>query len=462
MKLSTAQFSLMTISIIVFSLFLVTPVLALNPCLSDLQTISSESNSYAYRAIIDVDANDTIHIAWKDKSNYNNSGSDWDVFYKQKTKNGEWSKTEVVSFDSKNDCNCLFLDVDQMGNVYIVWKEQVPVTESQSISHIFFSMKKVNEKWSEKLKISTESNGTCSCPCLNIDRYGTLHVTWSDNSNILHSNNDFDVFYKQKPKNKNWSNTAVITSNSTMDSYRPFLDVDTLGSVHLVWEEKATDYGSASEHWNVFYKQKPILGTWTENVLISNVSDQDANRPIVRVDHFGIVHLIWIDHSNLLSSGFDSDVFYKQKDLQGIWTPLELISMESKTSVVWPCLFVDDEGNAHISWTDSTDYFDNGLDSDVFYKLRSFNDSVNPTELISIESNNDSSWTWLTVDSSDIVHFSWWDDNGKWITFYRNKSCIYSPHDEIPDKIISKDTSWFSIGYFILTLLIFLYFNKKE
>ncbi len=438
-----------------------TSILKADECLSDLEIVSPESNSNAYRAIIDVDRHNTVHIAWKDKSNIYGSGDDWDIFYKQKEIDGNWSTLEVISFNSVEECSCLSMDSDEEGNIYVAWKERIYGVQGISSSQIFFSERKNEDTWSDQVMISTETNGSANCPFMSVDDFGLIHVVWTDNTNYKQSGEDFDVFYKFRSLNGTWSKTEVVTTNSVSDSSRPFLDIDRNGTIHLVWEEKSSmDDGII--HWNVFYIQKPLKGSWSEKKLLSYDSDADSNRPLVKVDDLGIVHVIWIDQDDMLYSGLDSDIFYKQKNHQDEWSSLELISTESKTAISWSSLSVDTDGNAHIAWVDSTNHLNSGFDTDVYYRLKSKNKTVNPTELISIESENNSAWTWLAVDHTGIVHFCWWDNMDDWVTFYRYKYCISTISEGIDKKDTNNNTTGLSSVFIVLILMMFIYHNRKK
>jgi len=54
-------------------------------CWSNKELVSSESNQESYRGIIKVDDEGTVHVAWKDHTDFLDSGDDWDIFYKKKT-----------------------------------------------------------------------------------------------------------------------------------------------------------------------------------------------------------------------------------------------------------------------------------------------------------------------------------------------------------------------------------------
>ena len=68
-----------------------------------------------------VDNNGTVHVAWNDATSHDDSGDDYDIFYKKKSHNGNWATTEIVSTESKSDSYWSSLAVDSNGTVHISW-----------------------------------------------------------------------------------------------------------------------------------------------------------------------------------------------------------------------------------------------------------------------------------------------------------------------------------------------------
>jgi len=373
-------------------------------CWSDVEVISTESTNFAYRAILAVDDNGTVHIAWKDKSDYSGSGRDWDIFYKKKPRDGDWTITEIVSTESTDNCNCLFLAVGSDG---------------------------------------------------------TVHVTWKETTNYSGSGSDSDIFYKKKPSGGDWTITEVVSTESSSISSRPSLGVDSNGTVHITWEEHS-DYGGSDDDWDVFYKKKPRGGDWTITEVVSTESTDNSLSPHLHIGSEGTVHVVWIDGTNYSGSKTDDDIFYKKQSNE-IWSTTEIVSVESKRNCNWPYLTVDGNGTVHVAWNDYTNFSGSGSDHDIFYSNKPKNSDWKEAEIVSSESTNDSHWPSLAVGKNGIIHISWWDDNGdnNWVTFYKKRYC-----DNVTNNNNMKNDDETGIpGFELLTLMcaiLFLFWRSKR
>ena len=162
------------------------------------EVVSTESTEDSWRPSLMVDSGDVVHVTWMDYTDYGGSGQDWDIFYKYKNGGGSWSATEVVS------------------------------TESRYLSEF---------------------------PSLMVDSGDVVHVTWMDKTGYGGSGSDLDIFYKYKTSSGSWSNTEVVSTESTGYSYYPSLHVDSSGTVHVTWYDY-TDYGGSGSDGDIFYKYK--------------------------------------------------------------------------------------------------------------------------------------------------------------------------------------------------------------
>ena len=75
---------------------------------SPTETVSTESTADSTWSSIATDSADTVYVVWEDDTNYMGCGSDFDIFYKTRSKGGSWTSTEVVSSESSVDLvSCL-------------------------------------------------------------------------------------------------------------------------------------------------------------------------------------------------------------------------------------------------------------------------------------------------------------------------------------------------------------------
>jgi len=97
------------------------------------------------------------------------------------------------------------------------------------------------------LSRNTSNSGV---PVLAVDKRDNLYLAWNDDSP-----GNFDIFYKSKPKDSDWSQSVNI-SKTRDKSGDPSIAVDNLYRVHIVWSEYITD----KNNWDIVYKSREGIG----------------------------------------------------------------------------------------------------------------------------------------------------------------------------------------------------------
>ena len=263
-------------------------------------------------------------------------------------------------------------------------------------------------KWTHAEVVSTESTEISWMPIVEVDSTGSVHVIWTDYTDYLGSGIDQDVFYKKWESGSGWTTTEVVSTESTGNSLNPDLFIDSSNTIHVVWSDNTNYLGSGIDN-DVLYK-KHIEGMgWTAAEVVSTESTFDSITPSVAVDSSGVIHVVWKDDTeNYEGSGIDPDIFYKQREDLG-WLLTEVVSTESTGISYYPTLALDSSNNVHIAWADQTDYLGSGTDNDIFYKQRIDGSGWTVTEFISTESAAGSIVPSIAIDSSDTIHLAWRD-----------------------------------------------------
>jgi hypothetical protein len=403
------------------------------------ELVSTESNTLSYRACIAVDINGTLHVAWKDKTDYKNAGKDFDIFYKKC--NGRWSLTEVVSTESTRTSNCLALAVDSYGVVHVAWKDDTDYAGCGADYDIFYKKKAPGSNWTSAEVVSTESDYECSCPALGVDKNGTVHIAWAERRN-----RSSDIFYKMKAPNGNWTEEEVVSIECDNESTEPFIAIDNNGNVHIAWADKSNIYGSGSDK-DIFYKMKPHKGNWTKPEVISTESTGTSCLPFLAIER-RIVHVAWTDSSVYAGSGIDKDIFYKKR-INGKWTRTEVVSTESWGNCERASLAIDSNGTVHIAWSDQTDYNNAGIDYDIFYKNKPVNGSWTRVEVVS-KNDFDSYFPYL-VFYNKVGHLTWYEDRGIGEDKNVRYVTLYSKYQiEKPDRVPGFELILFLLAFIII------------
>ena len=400
------------------------------------EVVSTESTSNSRFPSLDVESDGTINIAWYDYSNYGGSGDDIDIFYKQRSSSGTWSTTEVVSTESTNDSSEPFIVVDDSGTVHVAWFDLTDYGGSGTDEDVFYKQRSSSGTWSTTEVVSTESTSKSWYPSLDVDSDGTVHVAWFDDTNYGGSGYDMDIFYKQRSSSGSWSTTEIASVGSTGHSSTVFLNAESDGTVHVAWFEY-TEYGGSGPDTDIFYNQRSNSGTWGTFEVVSTESTDSSYNPTLGVDSGGVVHVVWSDFTDYGGSGSDSDIFYNQRSNSGTWSTTEVVSTESSSSSGHPYIDAEADGTVHLAWIDHTNYNGSGTDGDIFYKQRSSSGTWSTTEVVSTESTYQSAFPSLAVELDGTVHVAWEDftdylgSGSDCDIFYKYKT-VYSPIPEIP------------------------------
>jgi len=273
-------------------------------------------------AVEETSSGTVVHIAWVDAGVVLPLGQGTDIVYRSKV-GGSWTTTEVVSTGSTLQSENPSLAVEE--------------TSSGTVVHI---------AWVERFK--------------DVLGYG------------------YYINYRSK-KNAIWNPIEFVSTGSTGDSRYPSLAVNPSGTVHVAWADN-TNYGKSSSYMDLFYKSKPLGGSWpatpeivwTRSPSPTSVS-WDFSLAVEETSSGTVVHIVWADTTNYGASGSDRDIFYRSK-VGGSWTTTEVVSTESTEHSGWyngVSLGVDTMGIAHVAWEDLTNYGNSGSDQDIFYKKQS-------------------------------------------------------------------------------------------
>ena len=335
----------------------------------------------------------------------------------------EGGMTQVVSTESSLGSYHPSLAVDLDGNVHVAWHDDTDL-ECGTDRDIFYKRyEAATADWTPTEVVSTGCDGTSAYPSLAVDSAGNVHVAWHDNTTDLGGSGiDFDIVYRRFEVGVGWADIEVVSAESTSDSLHPSLAVDLDGNVHVAWHDE-TDLGGGTD-WDIFYKNRTSSWSTTEVISTQNPSNRDSLRPSLAVDSSENVHIAWDDVTNYAGSGSDSDVFYRRYDVGVGWADIEVVSTESTLGSYDVSLAVDSGGNVHVAWHDDTD-LECGTDRDIFYKRYEVGVDWTPVEVVSNESNADSWYPSLAVDSSRNVYIAW-DDRpvSNWTVFYKRYELV--------------------------------------
>ncbi len=270
--------------------------------------------------------------------------------------------------------------------------------------------KDLSSWWWEPLELVTpEFDAANYISNLAIDKDNNVHTITYSSEDILSAGTDIDVFYKKYDYSiKTWGEMELVSTESTAHSQRPCIAVDYENTVHVVWYDTTNILGSGADA-DIFYKQRTSSG-WGAVELVSTESSAGSYIPWIVVDSNGVVHVSWEDLTDYLSCGGDSDIFYKYRSLSDVWSTSQVVSDSSTAQSTEATIALGEQGSIIFVWEDDTDYAGAGFDQDIFFRrLKNGFITWYPTSVVSSESTADSDTPTISNEVDGLCHVVWYD-----------------------------------------------------
>jgi hypothetical protein len=265
-----------------------------------------------------VAVNDTgdILIVWSDSGVYSSYGGDYEIYYRfWYNINETWSNTFVLS-DYSNDDDSTNPDIAVSGEKFhIVWTESGNVFGSGSDSDIAYSSWD-GTQWSSTIIISNTSNdksNNASVHAMNDD----VCIVWDESDNIFNSSTDQDIFMKTY-LDPTWSEHELV-SNHLKDgnSSNPKVVTGDGGLYHFCWVDSGEILPSNSDLDIIYRNWDSQTDVWNDYIVISDdVNDGESIEPQMTINKNGCVDIIWTDTGEIKQSGEDWDIFHRNTKRQ--------------------------------------------------------------------------------------------------------------------------------------------------
>ncbi|MHA1185931.1 MAG: hypothetical protein ACTSSK_03515, partial [Candidatus Heimdallarchaeota archaeon] len=337
---------------------------------SDITVLTPTSSFGSVDPIIKADNNGNVHVIWRDSTNLLSSGLDTDIFYRFWNQSiGSWENTELVSTLSTLSVNWNYLDVKN-GNAYVVWQDSDNYLGNGADTDVLFSQRFTNGTWTQATTVSVEGGGNSIYPFVLVDNDLNVHVSWEDDTNYLGSGIDHDIFYRYLNTTiDTWSTTEVISSSSTLFSDRSKMVVDSKGNKYIIWVD-GTNLQSSGLDTDIFYRYwNATTKAWSNVLLLSDSSSGNSNVASILADSNDNIYTVWFDTSEIDSSGFDQDVIFRYwNSTAKSWSDYSVVSTHSTDDSWRPIIDIDSENQLHVVWQDRTiNYGGSGSDIDILY-----------------------------------------------------------------------------------------------
>ncbi len=372
-----------------------------------LELLSDESDTLTYGSKIAVDNRNNIHVITYSTDDILGSGTDRDVFYKKfiyETKS--WSELELVSTDSSSHSEAPVFTVNEAGTVvHVAWLESDDILGSGTDRDIFYRQK-TSSGWGSTELVSTESDATSTFLSIEADSNNVVHVVWEDFSDYLLVDGDQDIFYKHRSAAGIWSAAEIVSELSSSSAYNPDIQLDSQENIIIVWNDPSDLLGAGVDQ-DVFYRKlnKDFI-TWSPLKLISSGSDGASNSPKLSKCVDDMIHIVWHDNSNYAGSGTDADIFYRRYDPNlDSFSVTEVVSTESTAASFRMNIDVDGTDYVYVIWEDSTDVGGGGTSNNIFFKYLDLSTHAwSSLAILTYDHTVFSTYPELVVDSFGHVH----------------------------------------------------------
>ncbi|TFF90739.1 MAG: hypothetical protein EU548_01475, partial [Promethearchaeota archaeon] len=397
----------------------------------------SKNNSTEPRMVMDKDGN--LFVVWADAHSILGSDNDIDIFCRiWNTSTRSWGNIMTVSTESDSDSTSPDVALDAEGNLYVAWVDLSDWSGAGTDADIFCKIYNITTKsWSQTMVATTESKNDSSGSGVAVDDLGNIYIVWQENNGT--QNNIYEIFWNTTTSS--WSGNTTVSSEILGDSQNPDIKMDANYNIHIVWDA-ASSYESSGSDYDIFYRMWNETGQyWSEIELVSLNCNKNSSMPSITAEANGKVHVVWHDLTPLYGSDSDCDIFYRNRDTSdGSWSgfdnPIDIISYESDGLSIYPSITIDEYSVVHIVWVDYSDIFGAGIDADIFYRFWNSSDSTwqgltNSTDLITVESSEDSLFASVATnryqqgDIATQVHLVWQDQTNfgfgsDWDIYYKS------------------------------------------
>lgn len=328
--------------------------------------LSSFSNAFR-KVSIASDNQDNIHVFLSGKTKQLNS----EIYTKEKFAFGEWSDWKAFSSQLCKDVIAPLTTADHIGTLYACWQES---GQMEYLKKIQVSEKRIGEKWSNPISLTTSLSSYEDHPRIKSDNMGNTYCVWEHKE----YGGIYTIKCAEKPFGGQWLGPIDISLNkgylynSKISGWFPKISIGPEDDVFVVWNEK--------ERGNKVYVSYRISqNNWSSAQLISDKSTSCLVKTIldVQVDRMGNAIVVWLQTDDVKSFSNSFNFFSRpsrERTLQAAifsngfgWSkPSTITSVESrgcdlrlqvgfnidieKDNISYPSLAMDREGNALLVW----------------------------------------------------------------------------------------------------------------
>jgi len=301
-------------------------------CISDNLSLWNNGNSRI--PFIAIDTNDDLHVVWEDS--VKGPKAPWslgesEILYTNRI-GSVWGNVRPISDNASNynPFNSQFPSIatDGSNNIHVVWEDYFLGPDRE----IFYCKSTPGVGFGVPLGLSgvgvnSWNNDDSRFPIIAVNpNTDSLHVVWQDDTNGTWGS-DTEIFYSTSATGATWSNATALSgvgvnSWNNDGSYGPWITVDNLSRIHVVWHDDTDSPSEWGTDREIFYSNSTNGAIWLNATCISEDPDWtympnigqfwESEEPCIAYDSTNFVHVVWWDDCfGPWSPPFnDRDVFY--------------------------------------------------------------------------------------------------------------------------------------------------------
>ncbi len=336
-----------------------------------------------------IDSKNNIHVVWEDgRDEY------WGIYYKRSIDYGNtW--TETIRLTPSSDSGYFpAIAIDKNDTIHVVFRQWF----SNGDEICYQKSMDEGKTWSQPTRL-THASGDSFTPAIAVYKE-TIHVVWSDERD-----GNFEIYYKKSLDNGvTWDEEDTKLSNTSGRSLLPSVATDSLGNVHVVWQEREGDghtlyYRKSLDGGNIWLDGKKII----ENPTVGPA----GGGPHIAVDFKNNLQVVWADIRS--RSAVFEEIFYKKSIDSGYtWTDDVNITQHAYDTDSWmPGLALDLNDNLYLVWS-GTNRTENS--NDLYYQVISdCEENLSSATRLTYVINGSRMKPEMAIDDNNILHLVWYD-----------------------------------------------------
>jgi hypothetical protein len=246
----------------------------------------------------------------------------------------------------------------------------------------------VRADWQPAKRI-TWTTGDSSVPRAVLDSLGNLHVVWEDDTP-----GNYNVYYKKSTDGGDtWTANKRLTWTAGYSSH-PAIAVDSSDKLHVVYDE------TAPGNYEIYYRRSEDGGaTWSTGIRLTWTTGASWDAAAA-VDSSDNLHVFWAD-----SNPWNYEIYYKKSTDGGVtWSTNKRLTWTADDSY-GPSIALDPSAGLHIAWYDYTPG-----PADIYYKKSTDGGtSWSTTQRLTWTAEN-SFYPYLIAGASGHLYCVWEDD----------------------------------------------------